>query len=230
MKLRTYSSPPCIFPQDLLDTPRGENTGDEATSSRFHLTFLTTEQIQPGSFDSSEACGTASEPDRGHKGSTCGDGALSTPETTLHLISRSYLGGLHDLPTKILLQVTGYLLPSDLMSVSYSCRKIRQKLGISIEEVLGKKYRPIRLSRSELETYHLRRKLQHLARETNERVLNLKVRSLTSPVSQNPYHYARLNLLCLLDRDGLIPAGKFVCSGCVDTQVFTFLDAVTRAI
>ena len=124
------------------------------------------------------------------------------------------------MPTEILLHITDYLPASSLMSLNYLCRKIRQQLGISIEEVLGQKERPLRLSGWRLTSYYMHRSVQRLEPILGREFIDTTWRSPTlrmlSPVSI--YYHARLDLLCMLNRDNLIPAKKSVCSGYADTH------------
>ena len=46
---------------------------------------------------------------------------------------------LPSLPTETILIVAQQLRPSSLMSLTYSCRIIRNKMGVSIEDLLGKR-------------------------------------------------------------------------------------------
>ena len=117
--------------------------------------------------------------------------------------------------TEILLHITGYLLASSLMSVNYSCHKIPQQLGISIEEIIGEKGRPLRLLGWRLTSHYMHRSVQRLEPILRREFIDTTWRSPTlrmlSPVS-NYHHHARLDLLCI------IPAEKSVCSGYADTH------------
>ena len=46
---------------------------------------------------------------------------------------------LPNLPTELILAVAHYLPPSNYMSLSYSCRTIHDKMGVSIAHVVGDK-------------------------------------------------------------------------------------------
>ena len=115
---------------------------------------------------------------------------------------------LPSIPTEIILIVANHLPPSSLMSLSYSCRIIHNKMGVSIEHSLGEKKRTARLSEFALEINL--RELMFLGRN------DLKMWSPTTV--GNVYHSERLNLLCMLDRDQKVPPSKAVCSGCADTH------------
>ena len=47
--------------------------------------------------------------------------------------------GLLKLSTDLILEIADYLPPSSYMSLNYSCRRIRNGMGASIEYVLGDK-------------------------------------------------------------------------------------------
>lgn len=80
------------------------------------------------------------------------------------------------------------------MSLSYSCRALRYRLGVSHERLLGKPPNPGELSSA---TLGLNLPVCSL--------VNSKVKiSLPSP-SRGMYLPERLELLCLLHRDGMIP-------------------------
>ncbi len=116
--------------------------------------------------------------------------------------------GLPGLPTEIILIVARYLPPSGLMSLSYSCRVIRNKLNVSIEHSFGTKINTAQLSVSALPDNLLPR-------------ISPDGRGFTHPrptTVRSPYHEERLKLLCMLDHDQMIPPSKAVCSGCADTH------------
>ena len=93
------------------------------------------------------------------------------------------------LSTDLILEIADYLPPSSYMSLSYSCRSIRNGMGASIEHVLGDKIAVGRQSATALSV------------ETRN------VRSLE-----------RLEWRRMLDRDGNIPSPKAFCSGCLRTH------------
>lgn len=115
---------------------------------------------------------------------------------------------LPDLTTKIILIVAQYLSPSSLISLSYSYRIIRNKMGVSIESSLSKKNRIGQLS--------------EVALENNlPTTVFPKEGCITwslPTIKQDMYHSERLKLLYMLDRDQKIPKYKAVCSGCADTH------------
>lgn len=116
--------------------------------------------------------------------------------------------GLPDMPTEIILIIAHDLPPSNLLSLSYTCRAIRHKMGMSIEHSLGKK--------------DIKAQLPGPTFGTNlPRVFGIKRRdpkwSLPSTVL-NVDHSERLELLCMLDRDRKFPPTKAVCSACADTH------------
>ena len=116
--------------------------------------------------------------------------------------------GLPDLCVDILLMVVAYLPPSSHKSLSYSCSSLRDKLDFSTECLLGERDRLAQLPRSAL-----RSRLPGL---------NLRpggyLQWCLPTMAQNVHHEERLNLLCMLDRDGKVPPSKAVCSGCADTH------------
>lgn len=116
--------------------------------------------------------------------------------------------GLPGLPTEILLMNTEILPPSSLMSMSYSCRTIRNKMGLSIEHLLGKKMETAQLS--PLTLYNNLPKEGYRTREGFRWSLPI--------VEPNVRHSERLELLCMLDRDQMIPPSKAICSGCAGTH------------
>ena len=116
--------------------------------------------------------------------------------------------GLPHLCTDVILMVTDYLPPSSLMSLNYSCSNIRNRLGVSIENLLGKRDQLAQLPRNALSS-----RLPRL----NVRSGGYAEWSLPTMV-QNVHHTERLNLLSMLDRDGKLPPSRAVCSACVDTH------------
>ena len=112
--------------------------------------------------------------------------------------------GLLDVPTEIILAAAADLPPSSLMSLSYSCSNIRNRLDVSIEHLLGERDKIVPLPR-----FALSSKLPKLTIRSGGHVI------WSSPtMAQNFYHTERLELLSMLDRDRNIPPSKAVCSGC----------------
>ncbi len=89
------------------------------------------------------------------------------------------------LPTEIILDIAGYMTPSGQISLSYSCRQIRIKMGASLAHILGEEESMAPLSSSPLS------------------VESRNIRSLEP-----------LELRSMLDRDGRIPSLKRLCFGC----------------
>lgn len=89
------------------------------------------------------------------------------------------------LPTEIVLDLASYLPPSSYMSLSYSCRRIREKMGASIAHLLGDTASMCQSSADAL-----------------------------SPEVRNIRFLERWKLLCMLDRDGKPPLSKTFCGGC----------------
>ena len=116
--------------------------------------------------------------------------------------------GLPDLPTELILTIVAKLPPSSLMSLNYSCSNIRDRLGVSIEHLLGKRDQLAQLPKFALSS--------QLPRLTIDRGGFTKW-SLPTMV-QNVHHGERLNLLTMLDHDGKLPPSKAVCSECADTH------------
>ena len=116
--------------------------------------------------------------------------------------------GLPGLPTEIMLIVAQYLPPSGLMSLSYSFRVIRNRLSVSIEDSLGPKIKTAQLSMSALGNNFQPRISPNSRRFTHSQPTTVR----------NVHHMERLELLCMLDRDQMIPPSKAVCSGCADTH------------
>ena len=92
---------------------------------------------------------------------------------------------LAGLPTEIILEIAGYLAPSGQISLSYSCRQIRNKTGASLAYILGEE-------------------------ESTAPFLG----SALSVESRNIRSLERLELRSMLDRDGRIPSLKKFCVGC----------------
>ena len=120
--------------------------------------------------------------------------------------------GLPDICVDILLMVVAYLPPSSYMSLSYSCSSLRDKLSFSTECLLGERDRLAQLPRSAL-----RSRLPGLILRPGGRAGGYYQWCLPT-IAQNVHHAERLNLLCMLDRDGKVPPSKAVCSGCADTH------------
>ena len=97
--------------------------------------------------------------------------------------------GLLKLPTELILEIAEYLPPSGYMSLSYSCRRIRNGMGACIEHVLGDRT-PIG-----------RHSTAALSVETRN------IRSLE-----------RMEWRRMLDRDNDIPSPKAYCSRCCRTH------------
>ena len=93
------------------------------------------------------------------------------------------------LSTDIILEIADYLPPSSYMSLSYSCRRIRNGMGASIEHVLGDKLPMGRRSAT---------------------TLSIEMRNVRS--------LERLEWRRMLDRDGKIPSPKAFCNGCLRTH------------
>ena len=120
-------------------------------------------------------------------------GIIKTSSQTSHPIRKSdndtIPGSLLTLSTELLLEIAVYLPPSSYMSLSYSCRKIRNGMGASIEHVLGDKLLKGRRSAT---------------------TLSVETRNMRS--------LERLEWRRMLDRDGKIPSPKSFCSGCLITH------------
>lgn len=104
---------------------------------------------------------------------------------------------LADLPTEIILDVAEYMALSGQISLSYSCRQIRKKMGAPLTHILTKEEPMASLSDSAL-----------------------------SVESRNIRSLERLELRSMLDRDGRIPSSKRLCVGCEaahDSSLFPIL-------
>lgn len=88
---------------------------------------------------------------------------------------------LQNLPVELLLNITAFLPPVHLLSLSYTCRYFRQSLDCPIMHVLG-------------------------------------YQGSGSAAAIEGFKVKRLELLCLLDRDGKIPQGQLICSACTMTH------------
>lgn len=120
-------------------------------------------------------------------------GIIRTFSQTSHPIRGSDIdtipNGLLKLPTELILEIADYLPPSSYMSLSYSCRRIRNGMGASIEHVLGDKLPMGRQSAT---------------------ALSVEMRNVRS--------LERIEWRCMLDRDRKIPSPKAFCSGCMRTH------------
>lgn len=137
---------------------------------------------------------------------------LITPMTELASakLVRTILPGV---PAEVLLIIGQYLPPSSLMSLNYSCRTIRKKMGVAIEQSLGEKNQVAQLSN--LTLYNNLPKLKFV----DDGLLPWGgIRYSMNTMTQNLHHSERLELLYMLDRDNKIPKFKAVCSGCADTH------------
>lgn len=134
-----------------------------------------------------------------------------TPMTALASakLVRTILPGV---PAEVLLIIGQYLPPSCLMSLNYSCRTIRKKMGVAIEQSLGAKNQVAQLSNRTLYNNLPRLEL------VDSRLLRGGMGYSIPTMTQNLHHSERLELLCMLDRDNKIPKSKAVCSGCADTH------------
>ena len=97
--------------------------------------------------------------------------------------------GLLKLSTELILEIAEYLPSSGYMSLSYSCRRIRNGMGASIEHVLGDKLPMGRRSAT---------------------ALSIEMRNVRS--------LERLEWRRMLDRDGKVPSPRAFCSGCMLTH------------
>ena len=118
---------------------------------------------------------------------------------------------LLNVPTEILQVVAALLPPSAAMSLSYSCRALRYRIGVSHERLLGKPPTP-----RELSTATLGLNLPVVS------IVDAKEKISVPICSRNVNLPERLELLCLLDRDGMIPTGSKICSGCASTHQSSF--------
>lgn len=102
---------------------------------------------------------------------------------------------LQHLPTELLLEIALYLRPSSVMSMSYVCRQIRYNMGVSIQEQCMGQG-----------------VFRHEASGTNI-------------IRRATWHSERLELLCMLERDHLIPRYRSICSICRTTHPRSFFSA-----
>ena len=118
---------------------------------------------------------------------------IRTTSETPYLIRESDIDtipkGLLKLPTELILEIAGYLPPSGYMSLSYSCRRIRNGMGASIEHVLGDKTPIGRRSTA---------------------ALSVEMRNVRS--------LERIEWRGMLDRDNDLPFPKAYCSRCRRTH------------
>ena len=125
------------------------------------------------------------------------------PKTSQEDICSSLPTTLQLLPAEIILMISNLLPLSGIMALNYTCRALSIKLGVSTQGVLGE---PSIVTN--IPTYAER---SHQEREPQ-------------PRSSLPEHrpslkrLERLELLCMLDRDGQLPQQKAVCSSCATTH------------
>ena len=146
---------------------------------------------------------------------------------------------LPNFPTEIILTIAQYLPPSSLMSLIHSCRTIHNKMGVSIEHLLGTKNQIAHLS-----GFSLGKTLPEMvcsADESSDFLINGQTlapgvnegaRGITwslPDVTENVYHSERLKLLYMLDRDQKIPPSKAVCTSCADTHDRSLFSTKTLA-
>lgn len=88
--------------------------------------------------------------------------------------------------------------------------KIRKKLNLTIEQVIGRRGEAVRLPLTSYRTALMRH-------EQGSSTIGYDVLypTASTPTSN---HEQRLQLLCLLDHDGQIPPSRAVCSGCADSH------------
>lgn len=108
--------------------------------------------------------------------------ALQSSHTNPELVADTLPMTLLKLPTEIILDLAELLPPSGYMSLSYSCRQIRNNLNASIAHVLGDKP-PMGRSPGSVPSVEIK----------NIRLLE------------------RLELRCMLNRDGKLPSSKRFC-------------------
>ena len=118
---------------------------------------------------------------------------IRTSSQTSHPIRESHIDptteSLLKLSLDLILEIADYLPPSSYMSLSYSCRRIRNGMGASIEHVLGDKLPTGRQSAT---------------------ALSVEVRNVRS--------LERLEWRRMLDRDKKVPSPRTFCSGCLITH------------
>ena len=121
----------------------------------------------------------------------------------LHIPPTGGGNGFQEIPVELLFEITNCLSPASLLSLSYTCRSLSHALGLSVNEELGKP-KPCA-------------KVQMPDNRFQDSVPQNR-----APVSPQPWNVQdledtmrpeRLELLCMLDRDGMWP-GKSICSAC----------------
>lgn len=113
------------------------------------------------------------------------EAALEDLQTRLNPEREKVPINLTELPTEIILDIAKYMALSGQISLSYSCRQIRRKMGASLIHLLTKEGPRVSLSDTEL-----------------------------SVESRNIRLLERLELRSMLDRDGRIPSLQIFCVGC----------------
>ena len=140
------------------------------------------------------------------KGPTCTSDA--SDETAKQFTHQGNTKNLHNLPTEILLEIADHLPLSNIVSMSYVCRQLRYRMGIPATEYVGEK-----------QTY--KRGLSYNVSETS-RGQNLAPKQPRQGALSKIDRAERLKLLCMLERDGLIPQFKYICSVCSTMHATTF--------
>lgn len=120
------------------------------------------------------------------------ENTCSSPPTTLQ-----------QLPTEILPMISDFLPLSGIMALSYTCRTLRNKMGVSIQTVLGEPNSAPQIPNYAVKPSQERRPQPRAS--PPERGLSLK-------------RVERLKLLCMLDLDGQLPQNKTICSSCATTH------------
>lgn len=118
---------------------------------------------------------------------------------------------LPNIPTEIVQIIVGLLPPSAVISLSYSCRALRCRISVSHEGMLGKPSNSRELSSATLGL-----------NVPQFSIVNAKAKISVPTPSRDKYLPERLELLCLLDRDQMIPTTKKICSGCASTHENSF--------
>lgn len=120
---------------------------------------------------------------------------------------------LQQMPTELLLLIAQSLPPSGLMSLTYTCQRIKRNLNVSIRDILGPS-QSVKDSTFE----EIRRKLEELRRGMSLPNLTgrtgLKGNAANCDSHSDPKRLERLELVYMLDRDGQIAPSKAVCSTC----------------
>lgn len=117
---------------------------------------------------------------------------------------------LPDLPTEIILIVAQHLPPSSRLFLSYSCPNIRNRMGHSIEQLLGQRDHIAQLPESALE--------DNLGKLTLNKGVGQDMAWSLPTIMPHMHHSERLELLCMLDRNYKILLFKAICSSCADTH------------